>query len=272
MTAPPNATTEHHGLSPVGKVLLFVGLPILAIVILVAVVLVTLGLFRGDRVSLNAATDAGSSVSVQVPNADLRFRPSTDDQVHVTMTGRYSGAKPTISARTTGGEAHVSGGCPNGWNFLSRCEVSVVVSLPADLDLTAEGMNGRIRADNLIGALDLGTKNGGIQAARTTGRLDLHTTNGAIDVRGAESRDVRAETTNGAIEITFADAPDTVTARSTNGAITIRVPDDGEDYFVQADTTNGNINTDAVPSDRRADREITAQTTNGAVTVERSGG
>jgi hypothetical protein len=272
MSAPPNAPAERPGLSPVAKILLFVGLPLLAILIVVAVILVTLGLFRASPVSENSTADAGSSVSVKVPNADLSFTPSDDDQVHVTMTGRFAGQRPTIQARTSGDETRITGGCPNGWNFLARCEVSVVVSLPDDLDLTVEGMNGRIKAEDLTGNLDLGTTNGRIETSNTSGRVDVHTTNGAIDVRGAQSRDVRVETTNGAVEITFADAPDTVTARSTNGAITIRVPDDGEDYFVRADTTNGNINTDEVPSDRRADREITAQTTNGAVTVERTGG
>jgi Putative adhesin len=272
MTAPPPAAEQRAGLSPGAKVLLFVGLPLLALAIIVAVILVALSLFRASPVNANEAADAGSSVTVTVPNANLSFTPSDDDQVHVTMTGRYAGQKPTIEARTTGDETRITGGCPSGWNFLARCEVSVVVSLPEDLDLTAEGMNGRLRADGLSGDLDLGTTNGRIETSRTAGRLDLHTTNGAIEVRGARSGDVRAETTNGGIELTFADAPDTVTARSTNGGITIRVPDDGEDYFIEADTTNGDINTDAVPSDRRADREITAETTNGGVTVERTGG
>jgi Putative adhesin len=268
MTAP--ATSNPPGLSLAGKILLFVVLPIVVIVILVTVVLVALSLFRGTPVSQNAQADAGSSVSVQVPNADLTFKPSGDSQVHVNMTGRYSGQRPTIQARTSGGETRITGGCPSGWTFLSRCGVSIEVSLPADLAVTARGTNGRVSADNLTGDLDLRITNGRIRTSHTSGTLDLRTTNGAIDVLAAASRHVRTETTNGGIALTFAEAPDTVSARSTNGAITIRVPDDGENYFVDATTTNGNVNTDALPSDRRADRVITARTTNGGVTVERS--
>jgi hypothetical protein len=270
MTAPESATSQRRGLTSVAKVLLFVVLPIVVIAVIVSIVLVALSLVRADQVEASTDTDAGSSVSVNVPNADLAFRPSADSQVHVSMTGRYSGQKPTIQARLADGETHITGGCPNGWNFLARCDVSVVVSLPADLALTVDGRNGRITAYNLAGDLDLRTTNGRIQASAISGGLKLHTTNGAIQVLDAASGDVRAETTNGAIEMTFAHAPDTVSARSTNGGISIRVPDDREDYFVDARTTNGNVNTDAVPSERNAEREITAETTNGGVTVERT--
>jgi DUF4097 and DUF4098 domain-containing protein YvlB len=61
-----------------------------------------------------------------------------------------------------------------------------------------------------------------------------------------------------------------VEAESTNGGITIQVPDDGEEYAVDAETTNGPIDDDDVGSNATAERTITARTTNGGITLERN--
>ncbi len=102
-----------------------------------------------------------------------------------------------------------------------------------------------------------------------TGPLTLVTTNGAIELTDASSARVTARTTNGSIDLEFSDAPSVVEAESTNGAVAIRVPDDGEDYFVEARTTNGSIDDEELRSDRTAERTITARTTNGGITLER---
>jgi hypothetical protein len=43
---------------------------------------------------------------------------------------------------------------------------------------------------------------------------------------------------------------------------------DGVTYRVTAQTTNGSVTDDTVPSDSTSRRAITARTTNGAITVE----
>jgi DUF4097 and DUF4098 domain-containing protein YvlB len=116
--------------------------------------------------------------------------------------------------------------------------------------------------------VDLSTTNGAIETDGTVGRVTMQTTNGDIRQSGATSKIVAAVTTNGSVTLEFADAPYSVDASSTNGAVTVRVPVDGVSYLVSARTTNGAVNTDAVPSDSTSRRSITAETTNGAVTVE----
>lgn len=68
----------------------------------------------------------------------------------------------------------------------------------------------------------------------TRGQLDLVNVNGHIRVQDAASDTVNAETVNGAVELDFTAAPSAVTAASTNGAITVRIPDDGSSYAVSA--------------------------------------
>ncbi|HYI33244.1 MAG TPA: DUF4097 family beta strand repeat-containing protein [Glaciibacter sp.] len=255
-------------MSTAAKVVLFVVLPLLVLVLIAVTTVVAASVLRGNPVNERFDLEAGSRVEVTVPNASMEFGPSEDDLVHVIVTGSYFGPEPTIDALTSGDVTTVRGSCREEW--FNRCSLRITVALPESLPLSADGRNGRISAVGLTGALELETTNGGIDARTVRGDLDLRTTNGGIRVEDSRSADVTASTTNGNVDLYFTQAPQTVDAESTNGPVTVRVPDDGEEYFVAADTTNGTVDTDTVPSDRRAEREITAETTNGNVTVERA--
>ncbi|GGE95506.1 DUF4097 family beta strand repeat-containing protein [Mycetocola zhadangensis] len=257
------------------RLFLLIGIPILVIVLIVAFAISLSSAIRaasgGSNVSQDLNADAGSSVSIDVPNAALFLGPSDDDRVHVTMQGTYSGTKPELSLRNDDGETEITGGCPRGWFLFNRCSVRIEVQLPAELDVEAEGQNGGISASELDGDLDLSTTNGTVSVEQASGRLMLETTNGRIELTDVTSTDVEAETTNGAVLLAFTEAPDAVSARSTNGEISVRVPDDDESYRVDADTTNGKVNTADIRTDPDSDRSITARTTNGRVTVEQAG-
>jgi hypothetical protein len=257
-------------LSPGGLILLFVGIPLIVLALIIAGSIAAVNAFRGTPVSDSVDADAGSSVLIDAPNASIRLSVRDDDEIHASMRGTYSGRKPSLDVTTSAGEAEIRGGCPGGWFLFNRCQVRIDVSLPADLDVTAAGRNGAITADDLTGDLDLSTTNGGIEVDGSSGELILRSTNGRIEVQDSASTDVQVQTTNGGVHLSFAEAPDDVTANSTNGAIRIEVPDDGAEYYIQADTTNGRVDTEDVPGDRRADRTITAGTTNGGITIETS--
>jgi len=251
--------------TPLWLTLLYILVPIVGLGLLIAAFVFALS-GRSGPVDLRADLAAGTSLSVQVPNAAISLEPSSDDQVHVRMAGSFFGNKPTLDVTTTGGVTEVRGGCRP--QIFSRCAITVAVQLPRSLPVTVTGQNGRITASALTGRVDLSTTNGAIETDGTVGRVTMQTTNGDIRQSGATSKIVAAVTTNGSVTLEFADAPYSVDASSTNGAVTVRVPVDGVSYLVSARTTNGAVNTDAVPSDSTSRRSITAETTNGAVTVE----
>lgn len=255
-------------MSTAAKIVLFVGVPLIVLALIAVTAVIATAALRGSPVNEQFDLDAGSRVDVTVPNASMTFGPSQDDQVHVEVTGTYSGQEPQITAQTDGDVTTIRGQC--GESFFNRCSLRVAVELPESLPLTVDGRNGRLVAERLTGQVQLETTNGGIDARTMSGDLDLRTTNGGIRVENSRSAEVSAETTNGNVDLDFSRAPETVDARSTNGPIAVRVPDDGENYFVTADTTNGNVDADTVPSDRQAERVITAETTNGNVTIERT--
>ena len=262
-TAPSQRQGGNGHRSRANMIILIVGLSLVALVTVAG--LLFAASFRGGTVDQGDDLAAGTSVSVEIPNAALTFRPSDDDEIHVTMRGSYLGEQPRLESGTSGGVTTISGGCPRQW--FSFCSLDVTVELPESLPLTVQGENGAITATGLTGRLSLGTTNGRIETDGTEGDIDLRTTNGAIRVRGATSADVTATTTNGSVDLAFTDPPTDVVARSTNGSVTVRVPVAGPTYFVTARTTNGTTNTDSVPSDRTSTRTITAETTNGSVNV-----
>lgn len=244
---------------------LILGLVFVLLVVLGGVIVAATNI-RVGTVDLAADAAAGSRVTVDIPDAALEFQPGGDDQVHVRATGRYLGAQPRLTATTVDGVTTVTGGCPDQW--FGFCQLDVAVTLPASLPVTAQSTNGRITASGLTGPLRLATTNGAITASGTRDRIDLHTTNGAITVRDSSSREASATTTNGSVDLVFLDPPRNVEARSTNGSVTVRVPDDGAAYRVQARTTNGDVDTGSVRADPAALRSIVAETTNGKVIIE----
>ena len=249
--------------------MLIVSLSVVAIGIavgLVTIVSILRGGSIGGAYADTATVDAGTQVLATVSNASVALRPSPDDQVHVDARGTHFGRAPTLTVTTSGGVTTISGGCPSRW--IGFCSVDLTVRLPATLPLNVVAQNGRISATSLIGALDLETTNGAILTWGSRGDLELRTTNGAIEVRDSGSRRVTATTSNGRSELSFQGPPSFAQVRSTNGAITVRLPSDGTSYRVDARTTNGKIESRSVPSDPSSRRSITAVTTNGTVTIE----
>ena len=252
-------------LSTTRKLLLFVALP-LALLLVAGGILVAL-LFRSSGpVDIAQNVQAGSRIAADVPGATLVFQPSNDGQVHIRARGAAVGPKPTISVDTSGDVTTISGrGCLGLW--FTFCSLTVTVQMPDSLPLVAKAENGGVSATGLTGKLELTTTNGNLSAAGTHDQVELRTTNGAIRVTASESERLSATTTNGTVDLDFSAAPESVEAQSTNGGITVRVPEDDESYFVDATTTNGNVDTRSINTSRTAERTITAKTTNGAVTV-----
>lgn len=258
---PAPDSPPRRGLSSAAKILLFVGLPILVILIGAGLTLA----FWVRPVSFHSTASGSTAIAVSAPNAGIRVMPSTDGKVHVDATGWHSGPRPTLTVDAEGGTTTIQGRCGNAW--LSLCFLELTVSVPPTADLTVASTNGAIGVSGLNGSVRVETTNGTIDARNLVGTLDLQTTNGAIRAAACESDDVTARTTNGAVDLHFTRAPGTVEARSTNGSITVSVPSDAS-YFIDAHTVNGRVDTGDIGSDRKADRTITAETVNGGITVK----
>ena len=128
-----------------------------------------------------------------------------------------------------------------------------------------DGGNGSIATHDLGGAARLRTENGAITVARDSGLLDLQTSNGSIDAAAVTAASVIARTDNGRVDLDFARSPTRVDATTSNGHIGIQVPT-SVSYFLTTHTDNGSISAN-IPSDRFAQRTITARTSNGSISI-----
>jgi hypothetical protein len=135
----------------------------------------------------------------------------------------------------------------------SGSEARIVVDMPMDVDATqmvlyvpdhlrgvVETTNGEIYADDMHGDLDVSSTNGTIEVSRGSGTITAGTTNGEIRVDD-HLGSVDLATTNGDVEMDLLlPAGGYGYAASTNGEISLRIPDDTA-ATLQARTTNGDI-------------------------------
>lgn len=143
--------------------------------------------------------------------------------------------------------------------------VSYEVHVPRATRLRLEAHNGGIRLEDLGGEVQARTLNGGIAVLGSAGRIRGHTTNGGLRV------ELTGDTWRG----------DGLDLESTNGGVTIRVPE-GYSAELETGTVNGGIDLDfPVTVQGRLRRTIRttlgeggplirALTTNGGVSIERN--
>ncbi|PZS26587.1 MAG: hypothetical protein DLM59_18030 [Pseudonocardiales bacterium] len=262
---PPEPREGRPRLSAERKAILVLGLLLVVALCLSGGVFLAVSVRVVDPVIVSYDLAAGTDLTIDVLHADFALRASTDGRIHVSARGSYAGRPPTLHASTSGSVTTVGGqGCEN--RRPRHCSFKVTVALPPALPLTMHVREGNISATGLTGPLELGATNGDITASGAHGRLDLRTTNGHILVLGATSQHVNAATTNGDVELVFLRPPTTVSATSTNGNVTVRVPARSVTYLVSTRTLNG-LSDISLPSDRTSTRTLTAQTTNGIVTI-----
>ena len=123
--------------------------------------------------------------------------------------------------------------------------VSYTLTVPKEIDLELESVNGGIQVDAVSGAIEAETANGRIRFAEVKGAIQASAKNGNIrlsEIQGA----IQASTTNGRIEAAFSKRGQDeheIRASTTNGSIEVALPR-GFKAHLKAATVNGHIETD----------------------------
>jgi len=144
--------------------------------------------------------------------------------------------------------------------------VSYRIDVPASYDLDLESTNGGLSIEGVSGDIRLETTNGGLVLDGVGGDVQAHTTNGGVEVTLSgsrwEGRGLEAITTNGGIELGI---PAAYSARletgTRNGGFEIDFPI----------TVSGRIGRTISTELGSGGAPITVRTTNGGVTVRRTG-
>jgi hypothetical protein len=204
------------------------------------------------------------------------------DEVRVEARWREGIKGPSIAVRNTGDRVTVDASCPTFVNMVCRVSATIhvprgtlvtgggdspiqVVDVGGRVDLASE--SGSVAVEGAEGSVRVSTENGSINVADTAGALSLSTDNGRITTSGVRATSVVASTSNGRIVLDLATAPESVVARSSNGSITVLVPDDeGVAYATAASSDNGGVD-ELIRTDPTSERTIEARTDNGSVSL-----
>ncbi|HSJ25251.1 MAG TPA: DUF4097 family beta strand repeat-containing protein [Longimicrobiales bacterium] len=165
------------------------------------------------------------------PNGSIRVEAYSGSEVRVTarVMARAltaAGARDLgedVEVRAVNGTVRASGPRTSGTR---NWTVSVRIQLPEGVAVNARTTNGAIAVSGTRAPVQARTTNGSITATEAAGRLDIRSTNGSI----------RASLTN-TLPL------EGVQLRTTNGAVTLAVPE-GMNARLELSTTNGGITTD----------------------------
>ena len=170
-----------------------------------------------------------------------------DGPVTVTEEHRYSRTKPTTAHQVDGQTLRLTeSGC--GDDNL-RCDVDYQIRMPKAMSVEITAQAGRVKVDGIGGNLRVATQAG------------------AVEGRALRSANATIETEAGAASLEFAAAPTLVRARTSAGAVELRVPGTTA-YAVDVRTSVGATSVD-VDKDPASKHRIEIQTDVGAVKIER---
>jgi hypothetical protein len=176
----------------------------------------------------------------------------------------YRGAAPVLSRTVTDGVLTVSASCPRS-SGNQLCTVTVQVSLPPGLPVTAISNLGSISINNMTGPVSATDNLGAIALFGLAGQVTATDNIGAIRGYGLHSRRVTLFDQLGATSVSFAAVPDLVEATDQNGSVTITVPA-STTYRVAAHTQLGTV-TISVPQSSGSVHVIRASSQLGSVSV-----
>jgi DUF4097 and DUF4098 domain-containing protein YvlB len=147
-------------------------------------------------------------------------------------------------------------------------EVKYWITVPAEVNLSAESVNGEVRAQDISGRTQLETTNGRVEVINASGSVNAETTNGAIEValtKVTPGETMRFETTNGRIEADFPpDFAADISASTTNGHVDCDFP-----MTVQGRIRRTSLEGRIGSGSSSAMGRVTLRTTNGSIAIRR---
>lgn len=216
--------------------------------------------------------DAGGRLRLENQNGAIEVRTWDRDEVRVWARVKVKGRdsreaeemleEVEIRVEQSSGRLEIYSDHPRkGWGWGRGISISYELTVPSEIDLMLDTVNGNIEVGEIRGEVIARTTNGGIEVDRVEGSVSAKTTNGGIEVELAsfdESSDLEFTTTNGSIHVALPkDIKGAFEARTTNGHIETDFPitvrgkfsnksvkgdlNGGGNALIRLKTTNGSI-------------------------------
>ena len=176
--------------------------------------------------------------------------------------------RPPVTQAMDGNRLQLGIRCPNF--IVVRCEARYDLKIPSGVNLQIRNLDGDIRVSGITGTMDLRSDSGAISLQGGSGNVRLHSNDGSIRATGVAATNVDASSDSGAVSVALAVVPQSLTARSNDGAIRLQVPAGPTTYRVEARSNDGRVTVN-VPSDDSSPRRIVAINDSASVTISRAG-
>lgn len=183
-------------------------------------------------------------------------------QVSVAEHISFHGTAPVTTHRTAAGTLTLDSNCP----ALETCTVGYDISVPRAMTVRVSDNVGVIRLRSLSGQVTAHTNAGDINLGSVSGPVEATGHAGSIVGRDMSSAHVTLHSSAGAIDVTFAAVPGTVSATTSVGSVTLRVPR-GASYNVTTSVAVGSVHV-GVTRSPGSPHVITAGTRTGSIAIE----
>lgn len=220
-------------------------------------------LARQHDTSTRVLPATGSRLTVEVGSGSVSVTSGNDDEVRITRRLEWSFSRPRLTEVATADGVLLTARCGRSWN----CTTSYEVVVPSRFAVELRSSGGSLAVRGVTGAVRLRSSGGRVTASDVSGQLDLRSSAGAVRGEGLRSTEVAANSSGGRVQLTFALAPELVSATSSAGSVTVTVPAGSGPYQVDAGSSAGSTQV-RVPTDPAADRRITARSSGGEVRIE----
>lgn len=248
-------------------VLRLIGLVVIVVLALVALNWAAWALRSSER-ETHPIEGGFDRVDVDVESGTVTIEAAQDRTASLTATTEAAlFADADVTFDVDNGELTVAGDCSRGpWLVGAwRCNVDVVLRVPADVTVVAESGAGQVTIAGLTGSADVRSSAGAVRVDRHSGPLRAHSSAGAVTVTGLASDDAEITSSAGRVDVTAIEPPASLRASSSAGSVTVTLPS-GESYNLDADTSAGSTTVD-VPTDPSSPYRVEAKSSAGNVTV-----
>ena len=187
---------------------------------------------------------------------------SDSSKIAVTEQISFRHTVPVTTHRSAAGTLTLDSNCP----ALESCSVGYDITVPRAMT---------VRVSDNVGTIQLQSLSGQVTAHTNAGNIDLGSVSGPVvatghagEIRGHNVSSARAtlRLSAGTIDVTFSAAPATITAATSVGQVTLRVPG-SVPYAVHTSVSTGSTQV-SVPRSAASPHVITASTRTGSITIE----
>jgi hypothetical protein len=261
-TAPPIVATRSRGGSRIAWI---IAGGILTIVMVTWGALTVVDLLAHERSrAVITFTEPVRVIDVSNSAGSVSIEGTTASAVTIDASLSRGLGKPSHHEDVEGDRLVVRASCPV---FIANfCDVDYHIAVPDGADVVVRSSGGSITLSSLHGSIDASSSGGGVHVAGTSGPLELRSSDGTVSGTDLRSDHVDASSSGGGVQLTFTEPPTDVRASSSDGGVTVEVPNTADAYHVDANSSDGTART-LVRTDPSSTRNIRATSSGGSVTV-----